>query len=47
MVQVDEISRKAGDHLMRSGYIPVQTITEINQWLAEYRTDHKDIEPVN
>ena len=47
MEQVEEISRKAGDHLMRSGYIPVQTITEINQWLAEYRAETNVNEPVN
>jgi TRAP-type C4-dicarboxylate transport system substrate-binding protein len=35
--EVAEISRKAGESLMKSGYIPKSTIRDINQWLADYR----------
>jgi TRAP-type C4-dicarboxylate transport system substrate-binding protein len=34
--EVAEISRKAGESLMKSGYIPESTIHDINVWLAEY-----------
>jgi len=36
--EVAEISRKAGEILMNSGYIPESTIRDINTWLAQYRT---------
>ena len=35
--EVAEISRKAGESLMKSGYIPASTIKDINTWLADYR----------
>lgn len=36
--EVAEISRKAGDSLMHSGYIPKTIIDNVNAWLREYRT---------
>jgi len=35
--QVEEISRKAGEELMRSGYIPETTLSRVRQWQSEYR----------
>ncbi len=43
--EVAEISRKAGESLMRSGYIPESTIRDINAWLAEYRAGSNDHTP--
>lgn len=36
--EIAEISRKAGNNLMRSGYIPETVIDQVNAWLREYRT---------
>jgi TRAP-type C4-dicarboxylate transport system substrate-binding protein len=41
MEELDRISRRAGESLMRSGYIPEYTLSKINQWLAEYRANNK------
>ncbi|MFV1972767.1 MAG: TRAP transporter substrate-binding protein DctP [Thiohalobacterales bacterium] len=35
--EVAEISRKAGDYLMQSGYIPRAVIDKVNAWIKEYR----------
>jgi TRAP-type C4-dicarboxylate transport system substrate-binding protein len=43
--EVAEISRKAGEILMSSGYIPESTIRDINTWLAQYRTGSNDHTP--
>jgi len=45
--EVAEISRKAGESLMRSGYIPESTIRDVNAWLTEYRTVSRDHTPGN
>jgi TRAP-type C4-dicarboxylate transport system substrate-binding protein len=45
--EVAEISKKAGEILMRSGYIPADTIRNINQWLADYRAGSRDRTPGN
>ncbi|MGB5607402.1 MAG: hypothetical protein WBN51_12860, partial [Gammaproteobacteria bacterium] len=37
--QVAEISRKAGESLMRENYIPAPVIDQVNQWLREYRSE--------
>jgi hypothetical protein len=37
--EIAEISRKAGEILMKTGYIPKHTIDQVNQWLAEYRAE--------
>lgn len=42
--EIAEISRRAGEYLMHTGYIPKDTITRINEWLTEYRASN---EPVN
>jgi TRAP-type C4-dicarboxylate transport system substrate-binding protein len=39
--EVAEISRNAGNSLMRSGYIPKTVIDNVNTWLSEYRTKSK------
>jgi TRAP-type C4-dicarboxylate transport system substrate-binding protein len=39
--EVAEISRKAGEILTESGYIPAATIRDINAWLADYRAGSK------
>jgi hypothetical protein len=39
--EVAEISRKAGNSLMQSGYIPKTVIDRVNAWLREYRTGQK------
>ena len=39
--EVAEISRKASDSLMRSGYIPKTVIDQVNAWLGEYRAGPK------
>jgi TRAP-type C4-dicarboxylate transport system substrate-binding protein len=39
--EVAEISRKAGNNLMQSGYIPKTVIDRVNAWLREYRTGSK------
>jgi TRAP-type C4-dicarboxylate transport system substrate-binding protein len=43
--EVAEISRKAGESLMKSGYIPAATLSDINRWLAEYRAGSKHHTP--
>jgi 5-carboxymethyl-2-hydroxymuconate isomerase len=43
--EVAEISRKAGEILMSSGYIPESTIRDINTWLSQYRTGSNDHTP--
>ena len=43
--EVAEISRKAGEILMNSGYIPESTIRNINAWLTEYRAGSNDRTP--
>jgi len=43
--EVAEISRKAGESLMSSGYIPESTIRDINAWLVEYRAGSNDHTP--
>jgi TRAP-type transport system periplasmic protein len=45
--EVAEISKKAEQSLMKSGYIPESTIREINGWLADYRARTRDKTPVN
>jgi TRAP-type C4-dicarboxylate transport system substrate-binding protein len=45
--QVAEISRKAEEILMKSGYIPEATIHDINAWLADYRAGFRDPAPGN
>ena len=45
--EVAEISRKAGESLTKSGYIPASTIHDINAWLAEYRTGSRERTPGN
>jgi TRAP-type C4-dicarboxylate transport system substrate-binding protein len=45
--QVNDISTRAAQSLMDSGYIPKATITSIQQWLAEYRAGkepHKSVD---
>jgi TRAP-type C4-dicarboxylate transport system substrate-binding protein len=42
--EVAKISRRAGEYLMQSGYIPRNVIKRVNEWLMEYRASH---EPVN
>lgn len=42
--EVAIISRRAGEYLMQSGYIPRDVIMRVNEWLMEYRASH---EPVN
>ena len=39
--EVAEISRKAGNSLMQSGYIPKTVIDRVNAWLREYRAGPK------
>ena len=47
MEELHQISTRAGESLMRSGYIPESTLSNINQWLAEYRANNKtEEEPV-
>ena len=43
--EVAEISRKAGESLMKSGYIPAATLSDINRWLAEYRAGSNNHTP--
>ncbi len=45
VAELDRISARAGESLMRSGYIPEPTLSAINQWLAEYRANNKIEEP--
>lgn len=45
--EVAEISRKAGESLMKSGYIPAATIHDINTWLADYRAGARGRTPGN
>jgi TRAP-type C4-dicarboxylate transport system substrate-binding protein len=45
--EVAEISRKAGEILMKSGYIPEATIRDISMWLADYRAGSKNHTPGN
>jgi TRAP-type C4-dicarboxylate transport system substrate-binding protein len=45
--QVNDISTRAAQSLMDSGYIPQATITSIKQWLAEYRVDKEQQESIN
>jgi TRAP-type C4-dicarboxylate transport system substrate-binding protein len=45
--EVAEISRKAGEILMKSGYIPEATIRDIRTWLADYRAGSNDHTPGN
>jgi TRAP-type C4-dicarboxylate transport system substrate-binding protein len=45
--EVAEISRKAGESLTRSGYIPASTLRDINTWLADYRAGSNDHTPGN
>jgi TRAP-type transport system periplasmic protein len=45
--EVAEISKKAGESLTRSGYIPASTIHDINAWLAEFRALSHDHAPGN
>ena len=45
--EVADISRKAGESLMRSGYIPEATLLEINRWLADYRAGLTQRKPGN
>jgi len=45
--EVAEISRKAGESLMKSGYIPESTIHDINAWLADYRAGYRTPMPRN
>jgi TRAP-type C4-dicarboxylate transport system substrate-binding protein len=45
--QVNDISTKAAESLMDSGYIPEATIDRIRQWLAEYRADKEQQESIN
>ena len=45
MEELNQISSRAGESLMRSGYIPESTLSTINQWLAEYRANNKTEEP--
>ena len=42
--EVAEISRRAGEYLMRSGYIPQDIVNRVNEWITEYRAS---TEPVN
>ncbi|MGB5605172.1 MAG: TRAP transporter substrate-binding protein DctP [Gammaproteobacteria bacterium] len=37
--QVAEISRKAGESLMKNNYIPAPVIDQVNRWLQEFRTE--------
>ncbi|MDH3871308.1 MAG: TRAP transporter substrate-binding protein DctP [Gammaproteobacteria bacterium] len=45
--QVKDISTKAAQSLMDSGYIPEATIDRIQQWLAEYRADKEQQESID
>jgi TRAP-type C4-dicarboxylate transport system substrate-binding protein len=45
--QVRDISTKAAQSLMDSGYIPKATIDRIQQWLAEYRADKERKESID
>ena len=45
--QVNDISTRAAQSLMDSGYIPQATITSIQQWLAEYRAGKEQHETIN
>jgi TRAP-type C4-dicarboxylate transport system substrate-binding protein len=45
--EVAEISKKAGESLTRSGYIPASTIHDINAWLADFRAQSHDHAPGN
>jgi TRAP-type C4-dicarboxylate transport system substrate-binding protein len=45
--QVAEISKKAEDRLMQSGYIPESTFRDINAWMADYRAATGGKAPVN
>ncbi len=45
--QVNDISTRAAQSLMDSGYIPQAIITSIQQWLAEYRADKEQQESIN
>ena len=45
--QVNDISTKAAQSLMESGYIPEATIDRIRQWLAEYRAVKEQQESIN
>jgi hypothetical protein len=47
MEELNRISSRAGESLMRSGYIPEYTLSKINQWLAEYRANNKTEEPAS
>ena len=45
--QVNDISTRAAQSLMDSGYIPQVTITRIQQWLAEYRAEKEQHKAVD
>ena len=37
--EVEEIRKRAGEHLMKNGYIPASVIDQVNQWLLEFRSE--------
>ena len=41
---VEEIRKKAGEHLMNNGYIPESVIKQVDQWLLDFRAE-QSVEP--
>jgi len=39
---IADINRKAGNSLMKSGYIPERIIKQVNDWLTDYRSNNTD-----